>query len=264
MIGYKNTISALLKKFNLKLVKYTYFEDLVSKNDKAFVLDFLKKIYLNSKKKNILNTLKYLSFSKSQLCQDLFVLNQLNFKRNGFFVEFGAANGVLHSNTFLLEKKFNWNGIVAEPAKKYYKSLLSNRKCNVSNKIIWKSSNLKLLFNETFQGLASTIDSFSLLDIHKSARITQNKKYLVTTISLNDLLDNFNAPRIIDYLSIDTEGSEFEILNNFNFKKYKFRVITCEIFSNKRKLNSLLYNHNYRQIFKDVSGFDAFYINTSI
>ena len=49
------------------------------------------------------------------------VLDQLNFKKNGFFVEFGAGNGEKFSNTFLLEKNFNWNGILAEPCKSFHK-----------------------------------------------------------------------------------------------------------------------------------------------
>jgi hypothetical protein len=54
------------------------------------------------------------------------------------------------------------------------------------------------------------------------------KKYPVETISLLDLLEKHGAPKIIDYLSIDTEGSEFKILSEFDFSKYDFQIITCE------------------------------------
>lgn len=78
-----------------------------------------------------------------------------------------------------------------------------------------------------------------------------------------DLLKKYNAPKIIDYISIDTEGSEFDILNSFNFKKYRFRIITCEVFSNKKKIHNLLSKNGYTQIFSDLSGFDNWYINKS-
>ena len=64
---------------------------------------------------------------------------------------------------------------------------------------------------------------------------------------MNDLLVKYNAPKIIDYLSIDTEGSEFNILNNFDFNKYKFRIITCEhnFTPNKNKIHKLLTKNGY-------------------
>ena len=73
-----------------------------------------------------------------------------------------------------------------------------------------------LTFNEV--GELATIDDFSNSDLHAKARVN-GKKYKVKTISLEDLLDKYNAPKIIDYLSIDTEGSELDILSSFNFEK---------------------------------------------
>ena len=58
-------------------------------------------------KKNYLIALK---IQNLQLRQDLFVINELNFKKKGFFCEFGACDGIELSNSYLLEKKFNWQG----------------------------------------------------------------------------------------------------------------------------------------------------------
>ena len=52
---------------------------------------------------------------KSQINQDIFVLYTLDWKREGYFVEFGATNGIDLSNTYLLEKNFGWKGILSEP-----------------------------------------------------------------------------------------------------------------------------------------------------
>ena len=57
--------------------------------------------------------------SYAQIQQDLFILCELNFKRNGFFVEFGATDGIKLSNTYLLEKEFGWTGVLVEPARCY-------------------------------------------------------------------------------------------------------------------------------------------------
>ena len=109
-----------------------------------------------------------LQYSKSQLRQDLFVLSELSYKRNGFFVEFGATNGIDLSNTHLLETKFDWSGVLAEPAKIWHSELLANRKAFIELDCVWKSTGETLVFNEVthenYKGEFSTIDSFSKSD----------------------------------------------------------------------------------------------------
>lgn len=109
---FQNFINELLKKFNLRLMKYKTYEKMVF-NDRTFDFNFIDQI---KNYEDISKIMQYFSQSYSQLRQDLFVLNQLKFKKNAFFVEFGATNGINLSNTYLLEKKFNWNGILVEPA----------------------------------------------------------------------------------------------------------------------------------------------------
>jgi len=224
----------LLKKFNLKLFRFTTYQ-------RIKVSNFLNTI---KNKRKLDNTIKCLPYFCSQFGQDLFVLNELNFKKNGFFVEFGATNGINGSNTYLLENKFNWRGILAEPAKIFYDELNKNRKCFIETNLVWKNSKSRLLFHEDFAGGLSTIKKF--ID-HDTQIRKRNKEYILETISLNDLLVKYNAPKIIDYLSIDTEGSEFNILNNFDFNKYKFRIITCEhnFTPNKNKIHKLLTKNGY-------------------
>ena len=79
--------------------------------------------------------LQLLPSSKSQLRQDLFVLSELNFKVGGYFVEFGATNGIDLSNTYFLEEKFSWRGILVEPAKIWHQELSENRKKSAIDKI---------------------------------------------------------------------------------------------------------------------------------
>lgn len=199
--------------------------------------------------------------SRSQLRQDLFVLSWHRYKTDGFFVEFGATNGVELSNTFLLEKKFQWNGILAEPAMRWQKDLKSNRSCSIETDCVWGSTGSILVFNETDEGEFSTINSFSAEDGHRNLR-QNGKKYEVRTISLNDLLAKFNAPRHIDYLSIDTEGSEYEILKYLDFSTYSFEVITVEHnYTPARQLIfNLLTNNGYRRMYEDLSLWDDWYV----
>jgi FkbM family methyltransferase len=206
--------------------------------------------------------LTLLSKSKSQLRQDLFVLAETDFKREGFFVEFGATNGIELSNTYLLEMEFSWSGILAEPARVWEKQLRVNRpKSIIENLCVWKDSNSALTFVETADPELSTIASFSQKDGHKKAR-RKGISYEVQTVSLEDLLKKNNAPKYIDYLSIDTEGSEYEILSAFNFDEFNIKVITVEHnFTQQRELIfALLTKHGYKRKYDYVSDFDDWYV----
>ena len=98
-------------------------------------------------------------------------------------------------------------------------------------------------------------------DFHAQRR-KQGKRYQVKIISLEDLLGKYDAPSVIDYLSIDTEGSEFEILSSFNFEKYKFKIITCEhnFTSNREKIYSLLTEKGYVRKHTEISKFDDWFV----
>jgi len=200
--------------------------------------------------------------SKSQLRQDLFALSESNYKKMGYFVEFGATNGIELSNTYLLETEFLWKGILVEPAKIWQYQLKNNRpKASIETLCVWKDSQSLLQFNEVFIPELSTINDFSDSDLHVKSR-QAGKKYEVQTISLVDLLKKHNAPKHIDYLSIDTEGSEYEILRAFDFQEYSFGVITVEhnFSSSREKIYDLLVDNGYKRKFDNISNFDDWYI----
>jgi FkbM family methyltransferase len=188
----------------------------------------------------------------------LFVLNCLEFKRSGYFVEFGATNGIDLSNTWLLEKEFGWIGILAEPSKNWHQDLLRNRSSHIELKAVYNKSNKKLSFLEASSPELSTLNSFKNIDSHNRKGLT----YEVETITLIDLLNKYNAPQVIDYLSIDTEGSEFDILSNFDFEQYKFKVVTVEhnFTEQREKINQLLTSKGFKQVLKEISAFDDWYV----
>ncbi len=258
----KELINLILESADIGVERQTLINRLKKNEDIITNYGLLKHI---KKNKNKLKYIENLSFSKSQIRQDLFVLNELDFKNNGFFIEFGAANGLDNSNTFILENKFGWDGLLAEPAKIYHQNLAINRKCQIEKKCIWSESKKKLNFKETSLPGLSTIEQFSSSDHHKNLR-KDGELYSVETLSLNDFLCKYNAPNVIDYLSIDTEGSEYAILENFNFDKYKFNVITVEhnYSKNRKKIFSLLTKNGYLRKFEELSQFDDWYVNSSI
>jgi FkbM family methyltransferase len=120
-----------------------------------------------------------------------------------------------------------------------------------------------LTFNETNVPELSTVAGFSDKDLHGDSRIA-GKMYEVKTISLRDLLIKHQAPKHIDYLSIDTEGSEFEILNAFDFNEFRIGIITVEHnFTPQRDLIfALLSNHGYKRVYESISQWDDWYVKS--
>jgi hypothetical protein len=141
--------------------------------------------------------------SKSQLGQDVLALAQLGVKQSGYFVEFGATNGVDLSNTFLLEKDFGWKGILCEPAKEWHHDLILNRTCAIDTRCVYSTSGEKISFSEASIGELSTISSFMKADGNRLIR-KKAASYQVETVTLEELLDTHRAPSYIDFLSIDT------------------------------------------------------------
>ena len=181
--------------------------------------------------------------------------------RGGYFVEFGAADGMNLSNTYLLEKEYVWTGIVAEPAQVWHEALKANRSCHIEADCVWRESNATLNFCESDAKEYSTIDSYN--GTHEnSGYLKTERSYSVKTISLGDLLAKYNAPARVDYLSIDTEGSEYEILSNHDFGRYGFSVITVEnnFAAAREQLFEQLTSKGYLRKFEEISRFDDWYV----
>ncbi len=257
-----------LEKFNLVLVRrdsyvnhLTRSEDFFRLTRNASDLAFFREL-LQSRTSGVLEALKLIGESNSQLRQDLLVLWLLDFKKNGTFIEFGATDGIDLSNTFLLERKFNWTGVLAEPATIWHKELSKNRNCIIDTHAISSTTGESIDFLEADNAVYSVIEKFGT----SQRDVGYKKKYTVTTKTLFDLIKGNHLPKIIDYISIDTEGSEFEILEAFNFDEYKFRVMTVEHsnVAEQEKIFSLLTPKGYIRIFPKISNFDDWYIQPDL
>lgn len=193
----------------------------------------------------------------SQLGQDKLAYLIDSYKPTNYFVEFGATDGLTLSNTAALEMRFSWDGILAEPGRGWHESLRENRKVNIETKCIWKENERMISFYE--QGELSGITTY--LD-----RKVSGEGYLVETLTLGALLNKYHAPNRIGFLSIDTEGSEYEILKDFDFDSHKFNFIACEHnYSYSRvKLRKLLRKNSYIRILPDNSKWDDWYVHQSI
>ena len=189
--------------------------------------------------------------SKSQVFQDLFTYFFSNCKKNGIFIEIGGGNGVDLSNTYILEKMFRWTGVVCEPDNRLHTNILSKRKCFLETAPITNSSNKIFYFNDK-----GTYNSYTSSTYNSSAK-------KLKSLSLNDLIKKYQLTKNIDYISIDTEGNELDIIKKFNFNKYNVKIFTIEhnFQKNKREnIYKILKKNNYKRVFKYISYMDDWYI----
>jgi hypothetical protein len=214
------------------LIKSGTFRRHLAALDPTLDPDFLQAATLlrNATDADVLFVRDLVSDSKSfaQIRQDLWVLHETRHKRNGYFVEFGAADGVNLSNTCLLEREFGWRGILAEPNTVWHAALRQNRN--------------------------------AAIDGHRQSR-RDHTVVEVETVALNDLLAQHDAPHDIDYISIDTEGSEFDILSAFDFERWNVTLFSVEhnATAQEQGLDRLMQRHGYERRYPGISKFDAWY-----
>jgi FkbM family methyltransferase len=205
--------------------------------------------------------------SSAQLLQDLLVVYFCEAKKSGYFVEFGATDGILLSNTYLLEKNLDWQGIVAEPLPTWHERLRQNRKCHVDTRCVYSRSNEVVRFRNTYEHP-------ELAGIEKNLQQDNNQEFRqafstgeVPTVSLMDLLATYDAPKSIDYLSVDTEGSELEILSAFDFSAYRISLLTVEhnfVDDQRSALKNLLGKNGFVRVFEGISKWDDWYLNANV
>lgn len=207
-------------------------------------------------------------------CQQDKVLNENFFKnnKNGIFIDVGAHDGIKLSNSYFYEKYLNWTGICFEPLPEVFDKLKNNRKCLCINKAAY-NENITLEFmqntgyTEMLSGIVNTYN-----EDHK-ARIKREIAYhggtskilQVETVKLADIIEEHNY-KTIDYLSIDTEGSEYQVLQGIDFNKVHINIIDVEVnySGNSDHLNiiKLLEDNNF-MLWKKCS-WDEIYINKSL
>ena len=174
---------------------------------------------------------------KSQVGQDEWVCASLNNKRGGYFIDVGACDGVWFSNTYVLEKELGWTGICVEPARTPFAELIQTRNCICVNKAVYDRTGM-VKFHE-YDGAVwkGHIDSMG---------------YDIDCITLRDLIKEYDCPKIIDYISIDVEGLEYEILTGFPFEDYKARIWTVEhndwTGEKKKKMREFMVSHGFKHL----------------
>lgn len=218
---------------------------------------------------NFISSIKNKNDIKSQLYQDIFASFVIGDKFDKTFFEFGATNGIDLSNSNMLETLLNWKGALAEPSPQWHSELKKNRPyANIITDCIWSESDKELDFFVSDVGVLSSLNDFKESDKismpgNTRARLQNGKIVSVKTISLNQVVEKEFKFKPPSYISVDTEGSEYEILKVFDFKKFRPVVFTIEhnFTELQLKIDKLMEANDYLRVFKKITAFDAWYIS---
>lgn len=201
----------------------------------------------------------------SQAGQDKFVYdNFFRGKKNGYFLEIGAFDGIQGSNCLFFEKFKNWNGLAMEPSPTQFEKLKNNRKCKLINKAASGISGKMTFIEIDSSGSDSQLSGLEKYYPDKSQGVLKKnnlKKYMVEALTFDEILKNVDK-EVIDYCSIDIEGAETALIENFNFSNYKIKVLSIENnWSKTIKYDNILVKYGYS--FFDSVGVDEIWVNNN-
>jgi FkbM family methyltransferase len=139
-------------------------------------------------------------------------------KRDGFYVDVGSADGIQNSNTYVFDR-LGWKGICIDP----FPTNMEKRTCQMFRQPVFSESGKKVQFRVAGEngGIVDTMNRYK--DSNSQAPLVE-----FVTATLDEILEKAKAPRHIDYLSIDVEGAELNVLQGFSLNNYEVDALTIE------------------------------------
>ena len=223
-------------------------------------LSKLKRIYFNKSK-----------FSSSRIDEKL--KKYLNY-RDGIYIELGANDGLFSSNTYHLQKQLNWKGILIEPALDLYFKCKRNRgNCNLVLNYACVPFSYKEKFVTMIYSGAMTITEDLQNEIENPGNHAKSGgkfipnydkliRFATEGKTLNKILIEANVKDEIDFLSLDVEGVEIEVLKGIDFKKYSFKYMLIES-RDIEKLSLFLSQKNYKLV-EQLTEIDYLFSKTNV
>jgi len=200
-------------------------------------------------------------YSQDGCQQDAMVDKFFNKKENGYFVDIGCSHYSSGSNTYFFEKNRNWKGICVD----IFDNSESYKKNRPNSSFIHGAmTNFKEMKNiEVLEANVLTSVAALCCDRHKKRCVIEKcnvKKNIVPNLNFNNVLEQNNVPRHIDYVSIDTEGAELEIVKSIDFSKWDITIFTIEFngpeYWNAQEMDNIMKKQGYN---KKMAGWDFVY-----
>lgn len=172
------------------------------------------------------------------------VLELLEHKKNGYFIDIGCNDPVRSNNTFILEKKYAWEGIVVEPNAMHFGNILHMRTCEkiLGRPIFEHDDTVDFMIIKDdrlhgYSGIKETLNPNLKFNFESSdqtimfdgvSRQTKSKIVKLQAMSPNTLVKEYSVPKVFDYLKIDAEGAEINIIKNWPWDKAQPTLVSME------------------------------------
>ncbi len=198
-------------------------------------------------------------FNTSQFGEDKKILKLFKEKTNGTYLDLGCFHPLRQNNTYLLYK-LGWKGINIDlnPLTIELFNVARPNDINICVAISKKKGSKDLFFDNELSSL-NTINKNHTLFLKKAFNQINLKKRKIKTNTLNNILKKYKINKI-DFMNIDIEGNELEVLKTINFNKINIKVICIEIVNyefyskkikiNKKKIFNILKKNKYNLRFK--------------
>ncbi len=193
-------------------------------------------------------------------CQDLIAYIYFSGKPSGFFIDIGSFDGVEISNTYALEN-IGWDGICIEPIPEIFSLLEANRNCHKYNVAISSETKRGVKFSKVSGLLGLSGLAHQMPERIKKGLVNQGLKIeeiAVNTMTFGDAMKHHPEINHVDFLSIDVEGGELDVLNSIDFDRYRFELITIENNEGTATLKKYMSQYGY-EIFLDL-GVDLMFV----
>lgn len=160
--------------------------------------------------------------------EDRFIIDYFKKKQGGYLIDIAAACPVSGSLTFKLLDTYEWFGILVEPSVVHTENILS---CygDIEGVEFYSGAihrNLETVALSEYTG--QSVGCSNIFSKHPHSGIAGDRTYDVPAISINKLLKKYNAPKDIDFINLDIEGAELEVLEDLDFDKYNVRLFCIE------------------------------------
>ena len=198
-------------------------------------------------------------FNSSQFGEDKKIIKLFKEKKNGTYLDLGCFHPIRQNNTYLFHK-LGWKGINIDlnPISIELFNIIRPKDINICTAVSGKKGLKNLFFDHELSSL-NTISKNHTLFLKEAFGKKNLKKKIIKTNTLNNILKE-NKIKKIDFMNIDIEGNELEVLKTLNFKDLYIKVICIEIVNydfyskniktNKKEIVTILKKHNYDLKFK--------------